>query len=326
MNGTGRTAYQGWVFRLIIINIVVFVLQVFTASVNVMYSPAGLGEHVPIPAMTYYFGLTPALVAGKGFVWQVFTYMFLHSDISLAHIFFNMYALFIFGIPIEQVWGGRKFLAYYAFTGVGAGITIFAINIISQGIGFYIPTIGASGAVFGILLAFGVLYPNAEILLFFFLPIKAKYLVLLYGLLELYLEVFGGQSNISHLGHLGGLFFGVLYFYVFNRSSITFKSKLFTAKLGRKTGEYTDALKSGKIKPDDSKRQLRIAIIRKLRETGFDSLTDDEVQYIRYLSIMHENAEITCGRERFSMEDEECRDCAKDEACFLAEVKKHIKN
>ena len=142
------------------------------------------------------------------------------------HIFFNMYALLLFGIPIEQLWGPKKFLIYYFFTGVGAGITIFVMNLVLGDIGFFIPTIGASGAVFGLLLAFGMLFPEAELLVFFFVPMKAKYLVILYGGIELYLQISsGGQSSVSHLGHLGGLVFGLIYFLVTRRKGIEFKAK-----------------------------------------------------------------------------------------------------
>ena len=178
--------YSGWVFKLIIANVLIFVVQVFVQQYQVVYSLNGFNGTSSI--MDFYLGLIPALVTEKGFIWQIFTYMFLHSSTNFVHIFFNMYALLIFGVPIEQEWGSKRFLLYYLICGAGAGLAIYLINLIHMNISYYVPTIGASGAVFGLLLAFGMLFPDAELLLFFILPIKAKYLVILYGGLELYLE------------------------------------------------------------------------------------------------------------------------------------------
>ncbi len=324
MNNTGRTIYQNLTFKLIIANVVIFVLQILTTSYQVTHAIKGFGT-LPIPAMTYYLGLIPASVVEKGFVWQVFTYMFLHSDSGFVHIFFNMYALLIFGIPIEQAWGGRRFLLYYFFCGVGAGISIFLINVISGGIGYFVPTIGASGAVFGLLLAFGVLYPNAEILLFFVIPIKAKYLVLLYGLIELYFELFGGSSNISHIGHLGGLFFGLVYFYLFRRGALSFKSKVFRARLGKRKADYAASIKTKVLKIQDSDKEMKLRIYTKLRDQGYESLTDDEVQYVKYLSIMMEGQDLSCEKD-FDINDALCAGCEFSDACFIREVERYIKN
>ena len=178
-----------WVLRLIFINIIIYFFQ-----------------HILYNETLVYLGLTPALVVEKGFVWQLFTYMFLHGN--FAHIFFNMYALLLFGMPVEQLWGSKKFLKYYFFTGVGAGITILVVNLLVRGDGLFMPTIGASGAVFGLLLAFGMLFPNTLIYIYFFFPLKAKYFVIIYGLIELFYGFSGAQSNVAHFAHLGGMVFG----------------------------------------------------------------------------------------------------------------------
>ena len=122
MNGVSGNPYQGWVIKLIILNVVVFVAQIITIPQQIVYTISGMDQQIAIPAMTYYLGLLPAAVVSKGYVWQAVTYMFLHSTTGFAHIFFNMYALLIFGIPIEQAWGG-KFLTYYMFCGIGAGLS-----------------------------------------------------------------------------------------------------------------------------------------------------------------------------------------------------------
>jgi membrane associated rhomboid family serine protease len=240
--------------------------------------------YIPYDFMTAYFGLIPWFVATKGFVWQIFTYMFLHG--SPMHLFLNMYGIFIFGIMVEEVWGGRKFLLYYLFCGTGAGISIFLLNLIMGGSAYYAPTIGASGAMFGLLLAFGVLFPNAELLFFFVLPIKAKYLVIIYGGMELYFELSGGMSSISHVGHLGGLLFGILYFLFFERNR-------WLKKRIRKVSEKTGLAAAGNgsalriIPRKDPDQEKKKEIIRKLEEKGsIDVLTEDEYQFVKYLDIM----------------------------------------
>ena len=162
---------------------------------------------------------------------QMVTYMFMHDPYSFGHVFFNMFSVFIFGRTLESVWGGKRFLVFYMITGIGAGliqeITWYislhdAIANTESMIGWSqtrlvlnnIITIGASGAVFGILLAFGMMFPNAELFLMFIpIPIKAKYFVIGYGLIELVLGIrssSGGGDNIAHFAHLGGMLFGLI--------------------------------------------------------------------------------------------------------------------
>ncbi|MCU0843471.1 MAG: rhomboid family intramembrane serine protease [Spirochaetes bacterium] len=316
MKGPGSASpYQGWVVKLIIINVVAYVFQIFTASNQTAHS---------MSALTYYLGLTPSLVVEKGFIWQVVSYMFLHSTSGFFHIFFNMYAVLIFGTPIEQEWGSRKFLGYYFFCGAGAGISILVINLISQGGAYHIPTIGASGAVFGLLLAFGMLYPNAEILLFFFIPIKAKYLVILYGLVELYLELFGGHSSISHVGHLGGLFFGIVYFLVTRRSSLKFRAKIFAARMEKKAAEIVPKIGSTAAAQDERAKQKDL--LARLGKGGPAALSDDEVQYIKFLAIMKDGATARCDSSDYNIDDAYCANCEDADACFIREVKRHMEN
>jgi len=315
MKGPGSaSSYQGWVIKLIVVNIIAYVFQIFTASNQTPHA---------MSALTYYLGLTPALVVEKGFIWQVVSYMFLHSTSGFFHIFFNMYAVLIFGTPIEQEWGSRKFVGYYLFCGAGAGISILLINLISQGGAYHIPTIGASGAVFGLLLAFGVLYPNTEILLFFFVPIKAKYLVMLYGLVELYLELFGGQSSISHIGHLGGLFFGIVYFLITRRSSIKFRTKMFAARMEKKAAEIAPKIGSTAVQDERAKQK---GILARLRQGGAAALSDDEVQYVKYLMIMKDGSSARCDSADYNIDDTYCANCEDADACFIREVKRHMKN
>ena len=163
---------------------------------------------------------------------QLITYMFMHDTHSFAHVFFNMFAVYMFGRVLESVWGPKRFLTFYLVTGIGAGLiqelvwffslqdVIFASqDLVNIGGGQilsksefynYFVTIGASGAVFGILLAFGMLFPNVALYIMFIpIPIKAKYFVIFYGLAELFLGVanFGGDT-VAHFAHLGGMLFG----------------------------------------------------------------------------------------------------------------------
>lgn len=144
------------------------------------------------------------LFSGYFAPWQLFTYAFLHGGFN--HLFFNMFALWMFGLPVEKVWGSRRFAEYYLVCILGAGLIQLLVQYIS---GSVYPTIGASGAVFGLLLAYGVMWPNAKLFLIFFpVPIKAKWFVLIYGGVELIFGVTGAMPQVAHYAHLGGLFFG----------------------------------------------------------------------------------------------------------------------
>ncbi|MBK9169847.1 MAG: rhomboid family intramembrane serine protease [Bryobacterales bacterium] len=150
--------------------------------------------------------LAPAAVVQHFAIWQLFTYMFLHAGVW--HILFNMLALWMFGTDIERQWGTRQFIRYYFICGVGAGLCDVALNAFLGNWG--VRTVGASGAVYGLLLAFGVLYPNREILVYFLFPIKAKYLVMIFGAIA-FLGSLRINSGVSHVAHLGGMLFGLAY-------------------------------------------------------------------------------------------------------------------
>ncbi len=132
--------------------------------------------------------------------WQVVSYSFLHG--GLGHLFFNMFALWMFGVQIENRWGSQRFGIFYFVCVVGAALThMFFVDS-------PVPTVGASGGVFGVLLAFGMMFPNQPIYIWFLFPIKAKWLVIGWGLLELWSGVTGTATGVAHFAHLGGMFFG----------------------------------------------------------------------------------------------------------------------
>ncbi|MDR0768723.1 MAG: rhomboid family intramembrane serine protease [Dysgonamonadaceae bacterium] len=160
---------------------------------------------------------------GSGYfkMYQLVTYMFTHA--SFEHIFFNMFALFMFGGILENYWGQKRFLIYYLVTGIGAGLVQLLVCYL-QGITYPVPTVGASGAVFGLLLAFGMLFPDTPLFLMFVpIPIKAKYMVIGYGLLEFFFGVaHRSGDNVAHFAHLGGMLFGILLILYWKKKRNTF--------------------------------------------------------------------------------------------------------
>lgn len=141
--------------------------------------------------------------SGRFQVWQLVTYMFLHAN--FGHIFMNLFALWMFGQAIENYWGTRRFVWYYFLTGIGAAILHMFVG------GGGAPTVGASGAVYGILLAFGMMFPERPIMLLFPpIPIKAKYFVAIFGGIELVNGVVGTATGVAHFAHLGGMLVGYI--------------------------------------------------------------------------------------------------------------------
>ncbi len=175
---------------LLIINVAVFLLQFF-----------GFND-----ALTHYFALRPAALVDSFAIWQLVSYMFLHGGIW--HILFNMLALWMFGRELEATWGTRNFLRFYFFCGIGAGLCIVLMNAL-----FGNPnsvTLGASGAIYGIMLASAVLWPDRIVYLQMLFPVKMKYMVMIYGAIA-FLGSTNMNSGVSDIGHLGGLLCGWIY-------------------------------------------------------------------------------------------------------------------
>lgn len=153
-----------------------------------------------------YCALVPAAVVKMFFVWQLVTYMFLHAGIS--HILWNMLALWMFGVEFERLWGTKRFLQFYFFCGIGAGICVVLVNYLFGNP--MIATVGSSGAIYGLLLASAVLFPDRQILFSFLIPIKMKYFVMIIGAIS-FLNSFNPQNPVSEFAHLGGMLFGYIY-------------------------------------------------------------------------------------------------------------------
>ena len=251
-------------------------------------------------------------------VWQLLTYMFLHS--GFTHILFNMFALWMFGVVIENVWGPKKFLFYYISCGVGAGIMqeiaqffsfYFTISAQDPTVGFGElfaighqlstqlngwTTIGASGAVYAILLAFGMIFPNERIFILPLpIPIKAKWFVMFYVAIDLFSAMSSSGDNVAHMAHLGGMLFGYLMIRYWNNHP--------TAGYGRSNGrQFFDRLKENFEKRSQPKMKVHKGgtndreddwefnarkkqnqeeidrILDKIRRSGYDSLTKEEKQ------------------------------------------------
>jgi membrane associated rhomboid family serine protease len=155
-----------------------------------------------------FLGLTPRIVVEQLWIWQLATYLFLHG--GPVHILFNMLGIWMFGVELERLWGTRQFLKYYAITGIGAGLTVLAVGLVLGAASetYRFPTIGASGALYGLLVAFAFYYPDRPLLMFFLFPIPAKYFVMIVGALAF---LSAPQSRVSEAAHLGGLVIGYLY-------------------------------------------------------------------------------------------------------------------
>ncbi len=181
--------FSGAIKNIIIANIVVFIFMFLFHSERFFL---------------YYFGLVPKFVWSRGFVWQLFTYMFIHG--GFGHIFWNMFILWMFGTEIETYLGKKEFYKFYFLAGAGSGLITLLFSLNST-----IPVVGASGAIYAVLVAFALLFPNRKIYIYFLFPIKAKYFVLIMGIITFFSSFSPGVSQISHLTHLGGLVIGYLY-------------------------------------------------------------------------------------------------------------------
>jgi len=278
MNNGGRMAFSGFqltpvVKYLLIANVAIFFLQQV------------------LPNILEQWGAYNTRLAVNQFqVWRFFTYMFLHGGVS--HILFNMLGVWMFGTQIEALWGQRTFLIYYIVCGVGGSLLYGIFALLGIGGGWML---GASGALMGLLLAYGMTYPNNRIFLMGILPIKAKYMVVLYGMMDL-LSIPKGDG-VAHLAHLGGLLAGFIFIQItipglsgqmFKGSSLSSRWKNFQAKRRMKVvrTEEPAADEPGKTKfrttSDEAPDQKRIdVILDKISREGLQSLSDEEQELLR---------------------------------------------
>ncbi len=264
---------------LLIANTGVFLLEMFFGSFH--FGEIGFSE-----IFDRVFGLMPL---GQGFyLWQLITYQFVHAN--FWHLFFNMvFGLWMFGMEVEHVWGSKKFLIYYLSCGVVAGLVQLILSpIFEPALG---PTVGASGAIYGVMIAFAAIFPDRYIFLYFLIPIKVKYFVII--LIVFSVISVGGQGNVANLAHLGGAVAGYLYIlydqHRLNRGRrrTNFQSSMSSGHWSHpisSSGDIVDAkifdINGAKLpeqKEDSVDLQKRIdEILDKISRSGYQSLSDEE--------------------------------------------------
>lgn len=236
-----------------------------------------------VPDMHSLFGLVPEQVLFHRWIWQPFTYLFLHGNIW--HLVFNLFALWMFGMPVEAQWGERDFLKYYFLCGFGAAAAHLAMGPHSM-----IPVIGASGSVYGLLVAFAMLYPDAVVYLYFLIPIKAAHMALLFGAIEFFAGATGATPGVARFAHLGGMLTGYLYIRWWWVAQIQLKALWRRATSAAPEDEPAPrpvprrAAKPKAPRPDSDMAEVD-RILDKILSDGLESLTDDE------RGIMHRYSE-----------------------------------
>ncbi len=243
-----------------------FLLIAFTGVFALQYAVSGWLE--------MNFGLVPAKVIGSFHLWQMFTYVFLHG--SVMHLLFNLFALWMFGKELESTWGTREFLKFFFLCSLGAAFFNIVCDPFST-----LPIIGASGGIYGLLVAFAVLYPESLIYLYGIIPLKARHFVVLIGIFEFLASFHGSASLIARFAHLGGMLTGFLYL----------KSYEFRSILNRSYRKVVDSLVVSKkpvkrpkrVGPQDLSNEVD-RILDKVLIQGAESLTESEKEIMRRYS------------------------------------------
>tara|TARA_X000001036_G_scaffold199246_1_gene187475 strand:+ start:158 stop:985 length:828 start_codon:yes stop_codon:yes gene_type:complete len=248
----GQLSYKPSLFTdaiktLISVNFAIFILQSISSSEIMFFSN---------------FGLVPKLVWSQLKIWQPFTYMFFHGDIW--HVLINMFVLWMFGTELERAWGKKNFLRFYFITGVGSGLGTMLFGLQSL-----VPIVGASGAIYGVLLAYGVLFPNRTVYLYGIIPIKSIWFVIGIGLIAFF-SSFNNFTNISHLTHLFGMVIGYLYL----KRPVHFRALWFS--VFKKVLEYRIQNREKKISHSIEMERDLNSILDKINREGFRSLTQEE--------------------------------------------------
>ena len=247
-------------------NVVIYLAQLFTG---------GRGAPSPLDSLAMH----PHQVVHHFDFWQLLTYMFLHG--SFFHIFFNMFTLFIFGCDVERTLGTKKFLHFYFLTGIGGGLVYLLFNWNSNAV-----VIGASGAIYGVLVAFAVLFPDriVTLLLFFVFPIqlKARHLVALFIGISIFSgiqgQIFGMNDGVAHLAHLGGALIGFILIKgqsVFYNLNASFQIKRF---------QHRSMVARRKLEEANKKRREIDRILDRINQVGFDGITEKEKKFLKEAS------------------------------------------
>ena len=248
----GQMSYKPMFFTdaikiLISINFLIFLLQTISKSEQLFFNV---------------FGLVPKMVWSELMLWQPFTYIFFHGDIW--HVLINMFVLWMFGSELENIWGKKNFLMFYFITGIGSGLVTMLFGLHS-----IIPIVGASGAVYGVLVAYGLTYPNRTVYLYGIIPIKSIWFVIGIGIIAFF-SSFNNATQISHLTHLSGMVIG----YILLKKPIHFQSIWFS--IVKKFLEFKIQNEEKKISQKYEMEKDLNSILDKINREGFDSLSKDE--------------------------------------------------
>lgn len=293
---TGFKVLPTVVKNLLIINVLMFLATVTLERFNIDLTDI-LGLHF--------------FMASDFRIYQFVTYMFMHANFT--HLFFNMFALWMFGNTLENLWGSKRFLLFYMVCGLGAGLCQELVQYIqyTTQLADYatvntggqiitmdaylnmMTTVGASGAVYGLLLAFGMMFPDSRIYLYFFIPIKAKWFVIGYAVIEL-ISGLGGADNVAHFAHLGGMLFGLILILYWKKHGVEgpnfdlkkWKGWFWRWKERKKYTRYEEIKNEVRRNDGDYNRQ-RVekersvdAILDKVSKSGYGSLTDEEKEFL----------------------------------------------
>ena len=237
---------------IISINFLIFILQYLSGMEDELFTV---------------FGIVPSKTFGELMLWQPFTYLFFHGGVW--HVLINMFVLWMFGSELEKFWGKKEFLRFFFITGIGSGLITILFSLSSTN-----PVVGASGAIYGVLLAYGLMFPNRLVYLYFLIPIKVKYLVILIGTIAFFSSLNPGNSNISHLTHLSGMVIGFIYL----RSSINWNT------INHFVIHRKDEIKRHyEDKKNEKREALKLqvdAILDKINDVGYDNLSESEREFL----------------------------------------------
>jgi len=251
-NYFGPRLFTDAIKLLVSINFLVFLLQTISGQERILFQ---------------LFGMVPKNTWSQLMVWQPFTYLFFHGGIW--HVLINMFVLWMFGSELETVWGKKEFLKYYFITGIGSGLVtiVFSLNSL-------IPVVGASGAVYGILLAYGLTFPNRYVYLYFLIPVKVKFFVIVIGGIAFFSSIGSGSSGVSHLTHLSGMLIGLGYL------KSNFQLDMVKNILVKQKDEIRHRIIKNKRRRDEDLRFEVDQLLDRINEVGYDGLSDKEKKFL----------------------------------------------
>ncbi|HPC38467.1 MAG TPA: rhomboid family intramembrane serine protease [Exilispira sp.] len=263
------------------------------------------------------FALIPYYVYKNLYLWQFITHFFIHDISSFGHVFFNMFALLMFGIPLERMWGPRRFFIFYMLSGILTGMVSSLIyGYIYLKTGVLAPMIGASGAIYALTVGFAFTFPNAMVMLFFFFPMKAKYLPLFFLAGDLIAEFSGRGGNIAHWAHLSGLLVGFIIF------AIMFKlikiNIVITKKDKGNFGKTNNFSHKIKMSPQELAFFINMCIYKLKNNIRF---SDQEISTLKKINELDKRDVISlCNPSDFNYEGEKCSTCKELLHCILRDV------